>query len=240
MRNGIGQWRSATALAGVMMAMAVVSVSGCGAGVRVVGATSGSATVSAPTSGGSSSGPVHSVDDHGLRLSVPTGWVQRDRTGSVVQEYLASIVVWRSGGSGQIPADVLLVHEADTAPRPGTDVSEQRQRSVIDQGLQSYVADPSLMQQFAASRGHGCLSGFQPVQAATRWDQAGFVGLQLEWTCMSEVAVHGWAMTAFDPAGVKHRVTITAPATQWDAHREEIDAVRRSLTATATAPPAGG
>lgn len=237
MRFGTRQWGPVAVLAAAAVSMtAAVGVTGCGAGVRVANATSSSAAVSQLPANGA----VRTITDHTLRLTVPTGWEQRDRTSRVAQEDLASIVLWSQGGTGQTPADVILVHETDTAPRPGADVSKQRERDLIGQGLQVYAADPTRIQAFAQSRGHGCFTAFQPVGRPARWEQGGLIGLQFEWTCVAEVPAHGWAAIAFDPAGVKHRVTVTAPLAQWDAHRGEIDAVRRSLRATAMAPSVGG
>ncbi|KYH45094.1 hypothetical protein AZH51_14510 [Branchiibius sp. NY16-3462-2] len=179
---------------------------------------------------------VRTTEDDTLRVALPPDWKLTTGHQAVrVQEYLAHRTVWLVGGSGEQPADLIAIHEVDTAPRPGTDVSIQRERALIEDGRQTYLAQPEAIGDFAQSNGHSCFTGFHAKQPV-RWEQQGLIGLALEWTCVAQVPVKGWAIIAFDPAGVQHRFVITATPDYWDAHTTQIDAARRSLAATASPP----
>lgn len=211
------------------LALAALAVSGCGTTVSVPGA--GVSASSSPARTATSA-----ITDDTLRVILPTDWKPLTGHHAIqIQEDLAHRSVWRVGGSVQQPAELIAVHEADTAPRPGTDVSTPRLRGLIDRGLQGYLAQPEAIGDFAQGSGHGCFTGFQPKQPVL-WEQQGFVGLALQWTCIAQVPTKGWGVIAFDPAGVKHRFVITATPDYWAAHQTQIDDVRRSLTALATAP----
>lgn len=213
-----------------VMALVGLVVSGCGTTVSV--RTSARTTTSAPTSAAT-----RSTDDATLRLALPADWRQLGQRNVIrAQEDLAHRTVWMVGGAGDQPADLVAIHEVDTAPRPGTDVSIQHERALIEEGVQTYIAHPEIIGEFAQSSGHSCFADFEPKEPVTHWEQHQFIGLQLEWTCIAQVPVKGWAVIAFDPAGVKHRFVISAPPSYWSAHQAQIDDVRRSLTALATAP----
>lgn len=212
---------------GLAVAAVGLTLSGCSTTVSVPGASTTR----------SSTPPKGTVEDYTLKLALPAQWgaVLRKDVARAQQD-LVHMSVWLVGGQGEQPADLTVTHEIDTAPRAGTDVSAARERALIGEGILQYNVDPTNIWDFTQGRGHSCFSDFTPKVPVTRWEQHGLIGLQLQWTCVAQVPVRAWAVIAFDPAGVKHRITITATPAYWTAHQGQIDTVRASLTATA-APP---